>query len=448
MLFSMRINPLQYLFTFIFLLFFFPLSSQALPHPYFSKHPKDERQLVQLIKRAQLQLLEYQPVSFSKALSDLKGKRHTLEELKGNVLLLGRWATWCSACKAEMPLKKKLRQLIPFKNFKLVGISTESAENVRDYYGKNPNPYDLILLDPHSLTNDLFPSRSIPATLLIDGWGWSIAFARGARPWNTKPYIDLINFLLARIPSADEIKEKAPAPVVHFESPLILKKNHPATLTFSLTWAGERDKYSHISLKLPPHRDIKTLSMQTSSLTTDTEGNHRIYRLKILATKSGKFLLKPIVLHYWLKDYDHAFQKTLKPLSLIVRSPTPTATSLSSRQIISLLFFFLAFLLILIIIFLARRRKLAAQRENDEKTQKLEKLKELLQKLEEYDHHQQDDEFIALLFKIHKQFLHEEDSELESVHDAVRYGGQSLDPQRKKEFLDRLHSRLQRDYQL
>lgn len=69
-------------------------NAQALAHPYFSKHPQQEKQLEVLLKQAQLQALEPQPADLSVPLEDLQGKKVSLSQHRGKVLLLGRWATW------------------------------------------------------------------------------------------------------------------------------------------------------------------------------------------------------------------------------------------------------------------------------------------------------------------------------------------------------------------
>jgi len=63
-------------------------------------------------------------IAFS--LKDLEGsKSYTMEDFKGEVVLLNLWASWCSGCKEEMPEFYKLQKQYP-KGFKIVAVSIDS----------------------------------------------------------------------------------------------------------------------------------------------------------------------------------------------------------------------------------------------------------------------------------------------------------------------------------
>ena len=438
-----------YLFFTILVISIFPHSTDALPHPYFSKHPKEEKQLIQLLKMARMQALEYQPISLSSPLQDLQGKNHTLSEYKGKVLLIGKWATWCSACRSEMPQKRKLRQLIDQKNFKIIGVSNESTNAVQTFYQKIKNPYDLVLLDPSNTTNKLFPGRSIPVTLLIDGWGWSIAFVQGAAHWSTTPYLNLINFLIARSPSPDDLKEKAPAPIVHFESEIKAHKNRSFIITFALTWSGESDKYSHISINLPKQKNLQQLGMETSSIDVNQQGNHRRYLLKMKANQAGKYNLNPITITYWLKDYDHRFQKKLGSIHLNISSTNSITFPKQKNLLLPISILAISSILFLLFLILARKKK-QQHKQTSQITQK-EKEKEdyikniildILKAIENNDDHN----LLNSIYHLQIQYLKINDDELEKIYENVRYGGQSLSPETRQQMLQKFHLLLKESY--
>ena len=70
----------------------------------------------------------------------LDGKRVSLADYRGKALLVNFWATWCGACKLEMPWLAQLREQYASRGFEIIGIVTDGAteEKVRqiaDKYG-------------------------------------------------------------------------------------------------------------------------------------------------------------------------------------------------------------------------------------------------------------------------------------------------------------------------
>jgi thiol-disulfide isomerase/thioredoxin len=75
-------------------------------------------------------------------LRDLRGKRFTLKGLRGKVVVLDFWATWCPPCKAMIPHERELVKRLKGKPFVLVGISADNRRSdLTDFLEQQPMPW-------------------------------------------------------------------------------------------------------------------------------------------------------------------------------------------------------------------------------------------------------------------------------------------------------------------
>jgi peroxiredoxin len=101
-------------------------------------------------------------------LSDVAGNPITLSALKGKVVLINFWATWCGPCRLEMPAIEQRYQKFKDQDFTVLAIDLdEPAENVRSFV-EELNLTFPVLLDPGGKTFDLYRVRGYPTTFIVD----------------------------------------------------------------------------------------------------------------------------------------------------------------------------------------------------------------------------------------------------------------------------------------
>ena len=66
-------------------------------------------------------------------LTDLDGKKWTLKELRGKVVVVNFWATWCPPCRKEMPDLEALYTILKEKGLVILAISDEVADKVKPF---------------------------------------------------------------------------------------------------------------------------------------------------------------------------------------------------------------------------------------------------------------------------------------------------------------------------
>ena len=107
-------------------------------------------------------------------LTDLNGKSWTLKDLRGKVVLVNFWATWCPPCRKEMPDLETLYRRFGPQGLLILGISDEDAAKVKPFIAQQKVTYP-ILLDAGRKVNELFQIEGIPKTFIYDREGKIVA---------------------------------------------------------------------------------------------------------------------------------------------------------------------------------------------------------------------------------------------------------------------------------
>jgi len=105
------------------------------------------------------------------SLTDLTGTKWTLKDLRGKVVIVNFWATWCPPCRKEMPDLDVLYKRFRDKGLVILALSDETAEVVKPFLATEQRVSYPVLLDPERKVTELFRVQGIPKTFIYDREG-------------------------------------------------------------------------------------------------------------------------------------------------------------------------------------------------------------------------------------------------------------------------------------
>jgi thiol-disulfide isomerase/thioredoxin len=127
---------------------------------------------------------------------DLNGSQFSLRDFKGKTLFINYWATWCNPCLAEMPSMVELyNQYKDNQDIVFLYLSKENRNTIIDYLPKDETLSQLPLYKIIS-DDELFSTRGIPTTFIVDSSGEVVVKDVGSAIWNDQSVIDYLNNIL------------------------------------------------------------------------------------------------------------------------------------------------------------------------------------------------------------------------------------------------------------
>ena len=116
-------------------------------------------------------------------LKDYSGREVSLSSLRGNVVLVNFWATWCKTCVVEMPSMERLVERMKGKRFRLLAVSVDEGwPEIRKVFA-NGTPLE-VLLDSGRDTPKKYGTSKFPESFLIDKDGNIRYFVVSDRDWS------------------------------------------------------------------------------------------------------------------------------------------------------------------------------------------------------------------------------------------------------------------------
>ena len=132
------------------------------------------------------------------ALEDMDGEIHRLSDLRGRVVMVNFWATWCPPCREEMPSMEAVYQGLKDEGFQVLAVNQwESPDQVFPYMGQlDVYPSFPVLFDRDSSVAEAYGVKGLPTTVLIDPQGRVVYRAVGGRNFNHAEVRALIRGLM------------------------------------------------------------------------------------------------------------------------------------------------------------------------------------------------------------------------------------------------------------
>ncbi len=122
-------------------------------------------------------------------------RKITLSELRGKVVVLNFWATWCAPCVEELPSLVNLQQKMRNKGITVLAVSVDQDESLYRRFVQDHNVNLLTVRDANQKSNNLYGTFKFPETYIIDRNGVMRRKFIGPVDWATPEVVDFLSKL-------------------------------------------------------------------------------------------------------------------------------------------------------------------------------------------------------------------------------------------------------------
>jgi thiol-disulfide isomerase/thioredoxin len=124
------------------------------------------------------------------------GAALTLGKLRGQVVMMNFWASWCGPCREEFPLLDQMFRKYKGLGFTLLGVNVEpDAADAEGFLAKTPVSFPIVF-DHDSTVSKLYGVEGMPSTVLIDRKGAVRWVHQGYKAGDENEYLDQLRGLL------------------------------------------------------------------------------------------------------------------------------------------------------------------------------------------------------------------------------------------------------------
>jgi peroxiredoxin len=129
-------------------------------------------------------------------LASRAGQPVSLADLKGQVVMINFWASWCGPCRQEFPALDEMYRKYRPMGFEMVAINVESEKaDAERFLGATPVTFP-ILFDPDNKVSGSYGVSAMPTTFLVDRQGRLRWQHRAYKPGDEAAYIEQIRAML------------------------------------------------------------------------------------------------------------------------------------------------------------------------------------------------------------------------------------------------------------
>jgi len=121
----------------------------------------------------------------------------SLADLRGQVVLVNFWATWCKPCEDEMPAMERLYRRLGGDDFELVAVSVDTGVEEVEAFRERLGLSFPIVHDPQKQAARAYQAFRFPETVLVDRRGVVVARFIGPREWDAPAYVERIREAVA-----------------------------------------------------------------------------------------------------------------------------------------------------------------------------------------------------------------------------------------------------------
>ena len=129
---------------------------------------------------------------------DMAGRRVSLADFKGRVLVLNFWASWCEPCRAEMPTLQQLPMVLGEDQVAVLGMNFKEGPRRIAQFTQAAGVTLPLALDPQGDIARAWGVKVFPTTILIDATGRARTRVRGEVDWSSHQALGWIEALLLR----------------------------------------------------------------------------------------------------------------------------------------------------------------------------------------------------------------------------------------------------------
>lgn len=148
--------------------------------------------------QATLQPWSGAPAAPALELRDLDGRPASLAALRGKVVLVNFWATWCEPCVEEMPSLQRLRDRLGTARFEVLAVNYQEGEpRIRAFLQKVPVDFPIVH-DTDGGVARTWKARVFPASFVVDAQQRIRYTAIGALDWSAPDIEQRVRALLSR----------------------------------------------------------------------------------------------------------------------------------------------------------------------------------------------------------------------------------------------------------